>query len=242
MIKYVITIIGLISSLSCKENDSLITIVDIGHLDRVRIAKQLSIIKKYSPKVIGLDFLLTTDSLDKDILLAKEISKLKNIIQSSTLHEFIEPLNYWDRLELYHPKFQNGKFGFSNITITDDSVFVPELPMRQYYKERTIHSLSYVIAENSFGVKTKYKQNDDKDFYFDRNLIGKHFKVISVEDLLTEMFNKNDLNDKIVLMGHVSDNENSFYLDKKRTKRVSGVEIQASIIRQLLEQRHERQQ
>ncbi len=235
IMKYLLILVGLISSSSCKENDSQITIVDIGHLDRAGIARQLSIIKKYSPKVIGLDFLLTTDSLEKDILLARQISKPKNIIQSSTLHEFIESLNYWDSLELYHAKFQNGNFGFSNFTITDDSVFVPELPMRQYYKERTIHSLSYVVAENSFGVKTKYKQNNDKDFYFDRNLIGKYFKVISVEDLLTENFSKNDLKNKIVLMGHVSDNEDSFYLDEKRTKRISGVEIHASIIRQLIE-------
>ena len=182
MTKYLVILVGLISSLSCKENDSVITIVDIGHLDRAGIARQLSIIKKYSPKVIGLDFLLTTDSLDKDILLANEISRPKNIIQSSILHEFIEPLNYWDSLELYHVKFQNGNFGFSNITITDDSVFVPELPMRQYYKERTIHSLSYVIAENSFGVKTKYKQNDDKDFYFDRNSIGGRWTRSKVEN------------------------------------------------------------
>ena len=235
MTKCLLIIVGLISSLSCKENDSEITIVDIGHLDRIGIARQLSIIQKYSPKVIGLDFLLTTDSLDKDILLAKEILRSKNIIQASTLHEFIEPLNYWDSLELYHEKFRNDNFGFSNITITDDSVFIPELPMIQYYRQKTIHSLSYVVANNSFGVKQKYKQNDDKDFYFAKSSIGRRFKIISVNDLLTEKFDKKYLKDKIVLMGHVSGKEDSFYLDDKRTKRISGVEIQASIIQQLIE-------
>lgn len=233
MTKYLLLLAGLL--LSCKENDSLITIVDIGHLDRVGIARQLSIVKKYSPKVIGLHFLLTTDSLNKDILLAKELSGVKNIIQSSTLHEFIEPLNYWDSLELYHPKFQNEHFGFSNITITDDSVFVPELPMRQHYRGKTIHALSYVITESSFGVKPKYKLNGDKDFYFNKNSIGRNFKVLSVDDLLSEKFDEKDLKNKIVLMGHISSYEDSFYLDKKKTKRISGVEIHASIIRELIE-------
>ena len=235
MTRYLLIIIGLISSLSCKQNDSVSTIVDIGRLDRIGIARQLSIIQKYSPKVIGLDLLLTTDSLDKDILLAKEILRSKNIVQASTLHEFIEQQNYWDSLELFHEKFQNDNFGFSNITITADSVFVHELPMIQYYRQKTIYSLSYVVANNSFGVKQKYKQNGDKDFYFDKTSIGRQFKIISVNDLLTGKFDKKDLKDKIVLLGHVSDKEDSFYLDDRRTKRISGVEIHASIIRQLIE-------
>jgi hypothetical protein len=41
--------------------------------------------------------------------------------------------------------------------MTDDSVVVPELPMRQYYKDRRLFAFSYLIAENSFGVKDKFK-------------------------------------------------------------------------------------
>jgi CHASE2 domain-containing sensor protein len=52
---------------------------------------------------------------------------------------------------------------------------------------------------------------------------------------MTENFDKKDLTDKIVLMGHVSDTEDTFYLDDKRTKRISGVEIHASIIMEILD-------
>jgi hypothetical protein len=151
------------------------------------------------------------------------------------LHDYIEPLNYWDSLEMYHEKFQKDHFGFSNITSTDDSVVAPELPMRQYYRERIIHALSYVVAERSFGVNPKYKQNGDRHFSFKKSSIGRYFKVISVNDLLAEKFDKSDLKDKIVLMGYVTDKKGSFYLDDKRKKRISGVEIQASFIQQLIE-------
>ena len=62
---------------SCKEKESVITIVDIGYLDRVSIANQLSIINRYSPKVIGLNVLLTSDSSYKNIDLSREIAKRK---------------------------------------------------------------------------------------------------------------------------------------------------------------------
>jgi CHASE2 domain-containing sensor protein len=236
MTKYLL-IVGLIFSLGCKDEESVITIVDIGHLDRVGIAKELTIINKYSPKVIGLDFLLTTDSLDKDIPLSEELSKTKNLVQASKLHNNDqEQITNWDSLERYHPKFRFGSHGFSNITITDDFVFVRELPMRQYYRTDTEFAFSYLIANeyDSRRVNPKYK-NGDNDFSFDKNSIGRYFKVISVKDLMTGNFDKKDLTDKIVLMGHVSDTEDSFYLDDKKTKRISGVEIQASIIKEILD-------
>ena len=236
MTKYLILIFGLLISLGCKDKESVITIVDIGHLDRKGIAQEISIINKHSPKVIGLDFLLTTDSLDKDIALAQALSKAKNLVESSKLHGNNKVMiNRWDSLERYHQKFRFGKHGFSNITITDDSVIVNELPMRQYLKNEPVYALSYMIAimYNDQLVNPAYK-NNDQDIIFDKRSLSRHFKIISVKDLLNGDFDKKDLTGKIVLMGHVSDNEDSFYLDDKRTKRISGVEIQASFINAIL--------
>jgi CHASE2 domain-containing sensor protein len=236
MTKYLL-IFGLLIGSGCKSDKSVITIVDIGHLDRIGIAKELSIINKYSPKVVGLDFLLTTDSLYKDIPLSEELSKTRNMVQASKLHNNdLVQTSRWDSLERYHPKFRFGRHGFANMTITDDSIIVRELPMRQYYKIETELAFDYLIASeyDSHRINPKYK-NNDMDFTFNKNSFGHYFKVISVKDLMTENFDKRDLADKIVLMGHVSDKEDSFYLDEKRTKKISGVEIHASIIRELLD-------
>jgi CHASE2 domain-containing sensor protein len=237
MTKYLILLVGLITNLSCLEKEStLITIVNIEHLDRNGIAKQLSIINKYSPRVIGLNFLLTYDSLDKDIPLSEELSRTKNMIQASKLHNN-DPVEIakWDSLEQYHPKFRFGSHGFSNMTITDDSVIVYELPMRQYYKNETEFAFSYLIAMqyNSDKVDSKYKSGNN-DFLFNKNSFGRYFKIISANDLLIENFNKQDLIDKIILMGDLNDTEALFYLDKKRTKRISGVEFQACLIKEIL--------
>lgn len=235
MTKYLL-ITGLIISLSCKDEESVITIVDIGHLDRRGIAKELNIINKCHPKVIGLVFLLTVDSLDNDIPLSDELSKTENIVQASKLHDNqTTDITKWDSLERYHPKFRFGNHGFTNLTITDDSVVVRELPMRQYYRNDTEFSFSYLVASkyNAQLINSKYK-NDDRDFSFDKNSIGHYFKVISPQALMTGNFDKNDLTDKIVLIGYVGGMEDSYYLDDKRTKRISGVEIQASIIREIL--------
>lgn len=236
MTKYLIIIIGLITSLGCKDKDSVITIVDIGHLDRKGIAQQLTIINRYSPKVVGLDFLLTTDSLLKDISLSEALSKTKNLVESSKLHNNDEVrTNKWDSLERYHPKFRFNNHGFSNITISDDSVIVSELPMRQYYRNEPVYAFSYMVAKmyNDGDINPRYA-NSDQDIDFAKGTIGRHFKIISINDLMTENFDKKDLTGKIVLMGHVSGNEDSFYLDEERTKRISGVEIQASFINTIL--------
>jgi CHASE2 domain-containing sensor protein len=236
MTKYLLIAIGLVISLGCKDNDSIITIVDIGHLDRKGIAQQLAIINKYSPKVVGLDFLLTTDSLRKDISLSEALANTKNLVESTKLHNNDEVMiNKWDSLERYHAKFRFGSHGFSNITITDDSVIIDELPMRQYYRSEPIYAFSYMVAKmyNEELIAPKYKDSD-QDIAFNNGTIGRHFKIIRVKDLLTGNFDKNDLTGKIVLMGHVSDNDDSFYLDDKRTQRISGVEIQASFINAIL--------
>jgi CHASE2 domain-containing sensor protein len=237
MTKYLI-FAGLIFGLGCTEKESVtITIVDIGRLDRVGIAKELSIINKYSPRVIGLDFLLTTDSLDKDIPLSEELAKTQNMIRATKLHNN-EPFETtkWDSLEQYHPKFRFGNQGFTNVVTTDDMVIIRELPMRQYFRDNTEVAFSYLIATHyDFDrIKPKYK-NGDEDFSFDNDSFGHYFKIISVKDLLSEKFDKNDLTDKIVLMGHVSDKEDWFYLDDSKTKKISGVEIHASVIRELLD-------
>lgn len=238
MTKYLILFGGLLCTWSCaKKEPSAITIVDIGHLDRAGIARELSIVNKYTPRVIGLDFLLTTDSLDKDIPLSEELSRTRGMIQATKLHnnDSID-ITKWDSLEQYHPKFRFGNHGFSNMTITADSTIVTELPMRQHFRDDTEFSFSYSVAMqyDSYRINTKYKSGDD-DFSFDKDSFEHNFKVISVKDLLDENFDKQDLTDKIVLMGAVSDRKESFYLDHRRSKRISGVVFQACIIKELLD-------
>ncbi|GIL22723.1 MAG: hypothetical protein BroJett042_12360 [Bacteroidota bacterium] len=233
--KSVATIVGLLISIACSAQKSEITIVDIGNLDRTGLSNHLAIVNKFSPKVIGLYFLLTTDSLEEDLALVQEIAKGKNIIQSSKLHNNNSKNIYrWDSLEMYHLKFRHGESGFSNLTLTDDSVLVYELPMRQFYRKEIVQAFSYEVAYkyDSNLIRPMYKKGVE-DFTFKRNFIDQFFKVISVPDLLAGNFDKKDLANKIVLLGHVDD-PNSFYTDHTRLKKISGVEVQACLIQSIM--------
>jgi CHASE2 domain-containing sensor protein len=141
----------------------------------------------------------------------------------------------WDSLEECHAKFRFGKQGFSNITITDDSVILRELPMRQYFRENIEFSFSYSVALQ-YGldhIHPRYTSSFE-DFVFDEDIFEYSFKVISVKDLLAEKFDKKDLTDQIVLMGAVTDKEYSYYIDDSKTKRISGIEFQAYLVREIL--------
>lgn len=238
MTKYVLFLsIILIGGCSQKEKEPIqITIIDIGYIDRTALAKQLSIINKYNPRVIGLDFLLTTDSLDKDIPLAEELARTENMVQATMLHNN-HPTDFtqWDSVEQYHPKFRFGKQGFVNISITDDSVIVRELPMRQYSYENIEFAFSYSVAlQYSFGdVNAKYHRSDN-DLFFEEDIFDYSYKIISAQDLLAENFDPKDLTDQIVLMGLLGDKQYSFYTDDSRKMRMSGVEFQACLIGEIL--------
>ena len=69
MNKYLLLIVGLFLNPSCKEEESIITIVDIGQNDRIELGKQLRVINKYLPKIVALDFLLVNDRLGIDSIL-----------------------------------------------------------------------------------------------------------------------------------------------------------------------------
>lgn len=235
--KYLIPVLALMIILSCKEHEpARITIVDIGTLDRAGIAKELNIINKYSPRVVGLDLLLTTDSLGKDDELIRAISNTRNVVMATALHEN-DPryITRWDSLEQSHPKFSASDHGFANLTITNDSVIVRELAMRQYYRDATELAFSYAIAGkyDLATIKSAYRTGYT-DFTFDKNTFGHYFKIISIEDLLEENFDKSDIIGKIVLMGYIG-NKDAFYLNNARTKKISGTEIHACIIREILD-------
>lgn len=235
--KYLIPVLAFMIILGCKEQEPApITIVDIGTLDRVGIARELNIINKYSPQVVAFDILFTRDSLEKDDELIEALSKTPNAVVAAALHRnHPEDVTRWDSLEQCHPKFNIADHGFSNLTITDDSVIVRELAMRQYYKRETELAFSYAVAGkyDQTKIKSEYKTGYT-DFVFDNGTFDYRFKIISIKDLLEENFDKNDITGKIVLMGYVG-NKDAFYLNNARTKKISGTEIQAGLIREILD-------
>jgi CHASE2 domain-containing sensor protein len=229
-----LSIVGLIITHGCVDKDPVIIIVDIGQNNRTELGKQLRAINKYSPKIIAMDFFLVPDSLDKDSILVKELGTIKNTVQIVGLHDLFAPDYIWDSLEVSHPKFKISNHGFANLT-TEDSVIVKELPMRQLFDGKWIYSFSYVVAQNSFGVKEKFKDKGNKELKLKLSGLGVNYKLVTKDELFSGKIKKDDFKDKIVIMGYVGEKEDYFYIDKKKKKKINGVEIHAAIINELID-------
>ncbi|HTJ50380.1 MAG TPA: CHASE2 domain-containing protein [Cyclobacteriaceae bacterium] len=227
-------VIVLIINLGLVKRDPIITIVDIGENNRIELGKQLRIIKKYSPRVIALDFYLVPDSLDQDTVLVKELATIKNTVQVVGLRDFYKPDYIWDDLEVSHSKFNVLNHGFGNLTL-EDSILVKELPMQQLLNSKYIYSFSYAIAENSFGVKHKFRDTADRKLKLKMRGLGMNYKLITSDELLTGKIKKEDLNDKIVIMGYIGDKEDYFYVDEHKSRKVNGVEVHAAIVDEIID-------
>jgi CHASE2 domain-containing sensor protein len=226
-------IILLLTTLAaCKNKQTIITIIDTGQNDRITLGKQLRIINNCAPRLVALDFLLVPDSLGIDSILVKEIGKAKTIVLAAGLHEPLSSFDMWDSLELSHVKFKGSAYGFVNFS-EKDSIILRELPMMQFFRGQPVYSFSYVVAENSFGVKSKYK-NRGSD-YLDMSIGNlKNYKLITSDKLFSGQFDKSDLENKIVIMGYLGQKEDFLYIDKKSPK-VNGVEIHAAFINELVD-------
>ncbi|MBS1507302.1 MAG: CHASE2 domain-containing protein [Bacteroidetes bacterium] len=217
-----------------KNQVNVITIVNIGNNDRIELGKQLRIILDNSPKLVGLDFFLVPDSLGKDSILVKELSRATNTVQVVALHDFDSVTKTWKYLEVSHSKFKATAYGYSNIATTDDSVLVRGLPLKQSYKNSFIPSFSYAIAQKYSGVKDKYRNTDTKGISFPFLQFERGYSVITKEDLMKGNFDKSNIEGKIVLMGYIGYGDD-YYLDHGRHWKVNGVAIHAAIINEIID-------
>lgn len=224
---------GLLVILSaCENSEPIITIVDTGEHDRITLGKQLRIINRHAPRVVALDFFLVPDSAGVDSILVKELAGAKKTILAAGLHNPLGSSDAWDSLELSHPKFKSSAYGFVNLS-QEDSVLRRELPMQQFFRSQPVYAFSYVVADNSFGVKPGYRNRGSDYLELPINDF-KDYKLITSSELLSGEFDKSDIKDKIVIMGYIGKKEDFMYIDKKLPK-VNGVEIHAAIINELVD-------
>jgi hypothetical protein len=220
---------------SCSTKEPVITIVDIGRNNRLGIGKELRIVRKHSPKLIGLDFYLDNDSSAIDSILVKELNESNNVVMVEGLHRYLEEANTWDSLEVSNQKFNCKEQGFTNL-YSNDSVFTKTLSMNQLWRGELIPAFSCVVAKNTYGIKEKYRNKGLlNELDIDISGIGKNYRIITNKDLLSGNFKGDDLTGKIVLMGYIGGKEDVYYINKSKTRKLNGVEIHAELINELID-------
>lgn len=210
-----------------------ITIVDIGNASRTQLGREVAMLSKHHPRILGLDFFLVPDSLSGDTAMVNALHRAHNTVQVVGLHTYYDMFQAWDSLEVSHPKFIVNGFGFANLP-SADSVLIPESPMSQRWHDSTIHSFGYAVALASSGATSNHRHETDSSIRLDARDLGKNYNLITLDQVLAGTFNPDLVKDKIVLMGYMGDDDDYFYVDSLRQTKVNGVEVHAAVISRLL--------
>ena len=211
-----------------------ITIIDIGNASRPEIGRLMREVAAQRPEIIGMDFFLVNDSLERDTVIAAAMDRYDRTIQVVALHRFNPDFYLWDSLEVSHSKFRPGGIGFANIFLKD-SVLVNAVPMQQIWNDSIIPAFGLAIARKIGRVDARYAEGGFEDLEFPVDRIGRNYNRLQLSDILSGDFKKVELEGKIVLLGYLGPDDDIYYIDEDRNKRASGVEIHAAILEEALD-------
>ena len=243
------------------EFDDDIVLVNIGNLTRREIAKELSIINMYKPKVVGIDsyfWTLKQDSLG-DILLNRALSDIDNLVMVNKLI-YNPSKGIYDSIRYSHTDFNVGVNGFANLETTAQAQHKFKV-CRSFPPTHTVggqKELSFAVqvaglVDSSKAWKFVERNSEFEIINYRGNIIdynqtnyGGRFIALDVEDVMERKFMPELIENKIVIFGYLGDDfndrswEDKFYtpLNVKYAGRSNpdmfGAVIHANIISMIL--------
>lgn len=198
--------------------DDRIVIVNFGVIPREGIARQIEILNKYEPKVIGLDAMLDLEKpWEEDSALVRVLSETDNIVIAEDLQFDFETGEAITPLQAPMHITQDNHLGFvdllTNAESQEDLKMCREFLTRQEVGDEMHYAFSVKMAMAADSAKTKkfldrgnaeetinYKGNV---FSFVSSQYGMKYFVLDVEDIFNETFTPDLLKDKIVIMCHL---------------------------------------
>jgi len=191
-----------------EQYDERIVVVNISNLSRGGIAKQLEIINKYEPKVVGLDIFFTKpkDSL-QDLALSEAMRKTDHLVLGvqmvgDTLDVFKDVVKSMPLFAQYaHDAHVN------TISESDDDALFRSW-RETTFVEHTLDSQrveSFAAKITSFYDSAAYKRamdrnNEFEEIYYSGN--QNVYRVIDTATLFNERFDPSWIKGKIVLLGY----------------------------------------
>ncbi|HVD97547.1 MAG TPA: CHASE2 domain-containing protein [Cytophagaceae bacterium] len=216
-------------------NDDIV-LVNIGNLDRAGIAAEIEIINKYKPKVIGIDAFFRkpkhSDDPFKDTLLiegdsalARVFKKVDNLVLGCELHEDAEKEQV-DSISMSHPMFtvnantayldmiSEGRNTFKTARncvlkqkVADSVILSFPSKMAKIYKPESIKKLEARHHETEAINYIGNVQTVDKDGSPNSKIA---FTALDVDQVLEEKFEPEVFKGKIVIMGFMGPNFNTY--------------------------------
>jgi len=242
----------LYSSLNTQKEalDTNVILVNIGHLNRRQIARQISNIRKSKPKVIGFDgfFSARRDPVTDSILRAQLYDR-EDLVMACFLTGKDELTGKFDSLETSDPFFRSRLKGFVNLGGADPkSSTVRYFSPAEIFQHDTLHALAIMAAGryHPIAVGTLLERKNDREII---NYVGNRnaFICFDADEVLDSATDLSILKDKIVLMGYMGESfrsppdlEDIYYtpmnpvLAGRSTPDMYGVIIHANIIHMIL--------
>jgi CHASE2 domain-containing sensor protein len=241
--------------------DTNVVLVNIGQLSRAGIARELQIINKYDPAVVGVDSYfwdLKEDSLG-DLALSTALTGVKNLVLASRL-QYNPITETYDSIGHSHHIFNVAKTGFANLE-TDALAQYQYKVCRTFPPRRIINGkeeLSFALAitrlyDEGASKSCLIRNNASEVINYRGNIMGYgqstssgRFAALDVSDVLSENFEPSLLKGKIVLFGYLGSDfndqswEDKFYtpLNVKYAGRSNpdmfGIVVHANIVSMIL--------
>ncbi len=189
--------------------DTNIVLVNIGHLSRSEIGKQIEILNQYKPKVIGIDaFFRSKKDFSEDIPLIMSLSQVENLVLVSDLEKPTRDFTCFDSLSTSHPQFnQFAANGFADV-ITDDESFrtIRQFSPQFCFQDSSLLSFPVKLAQifDSAAVEKLLTRGNERESI---NWRGNFTKFYSIDypELLNEDMDYSFIKDKIVIMGFMGE-------------------------------------
>ncbi len=229
--------------------DTNIVLVNIGRLNRAKIAEQIRIIRKHKPKVIGFDgFFSGRRDSAMDAMLKVQISR-SDIVLASYLTGTGELDGKFDKLEMSAPWFNIHSTGFVNLGGSDmETSTVRYFSPSEVIKGRSMYAWAVEVAKKfDPGAVQKLTDRNKKreiiHFFGNRQA----FTCFDADEILDTLADLESIKGKIVLMGYMGESftsrpdlEDIYYTPMNKTLAgrslpdMHGVVIHANIIHMIL--------
>ncbi len=227
-----------------QSHEGNIVLINVEHLDRAGIAREISIVNSLNPKVIAIDLQFDISRHDeKDTKLVNALWKCKNLVMASLVNNlggkiFISSASQAEFIS------RQGQTGFINTLLEDDN--------NRTLKRFTVwekESYGDRVREYHFAVRTAMAYDSMKATEFikahpkivDVDYKGgkRKFKKYSSKEVFGGKLTKKDIEGKIVMLSFLGPgNEDKFFTPLNKDKKnpdMYGLEYLAYIVAQVLE-------
>lgn len=205
--------------------DSNIVLVNIGALSRSELAKEIDIISKYKPRVIGIDGIFK-DLKDQisDSLLEHSFRKFDRLVLGGRLI-YNSKKKYFDSLITSHDYFlSNTRIGYFTIGTSTELINENKVEMPRFFSVSEIiknFKYQHFIVEIIRGFDSikfeKFLKRKNQIEYINFEGGYYRFRKLDVNDIFHPTTDLSFLKDKIILMGFMgstigdSSKEDKFY-------------------------------